>query len=128
MDRAFLAFGAWFGFFAVAFGAFGSHALSARLAPERIGTFEIGVRYQLYHGLAMFVVVFLRTIGPDTFAETLAGILFIAGVILFSGSLYLLAITGVRRWGAVTPFGGLCLLGGWLLVAWAIASTTFRFA
>jgi uncharacterized membrane protein YgdD (TMEM256/DUF423 family) len=76
----------------------------------------------------MFVVVFLRTIGPDTFAETLAGILFIAGVILFSGSLYLLAITGVRRWGAVTPFGGLCLLGGWLLVAWAIASTTFRFA
>jgi uncharacterized membrane protein YgdD (TMEM256/DUF423 family) len=127
VDRAFLVVGGVFGFLGVAFGAFGSHALRARLTPEELGQFEIGVRYQLWHALALFVVVMLRTIGPDRFAESLAGVLFVAGVVLFSGSLYLLAFTGVRRWGAVTPLGGLCLLGGWASLTVAAATAPFRF-
>jgi uncharacterized membrane protein YgdD (TMEM256/DUF423 family) len=128
VDRAFLVIGSWFGFFAVGFGAFGTHALRERLTPERLATFETGVRYQLSHGLALVAVVFLRTIGPDTFAESLAGVLFVAGVVLFSGGLYLLAVTGARRWGAVAPIGGLCLLVGWASLAFAATTAAFRFA
>ncbi len=127
MDRAFLVVACVFGFVGVAFGAFGSHALRARLSPERLARFEVGVRYQLWHALALFAVVMLRTIGPDRLAETLAGALFVAGVVLFSGSLYALALTGVRRWGAVTPLGGLCLLAGWASLAVAAATAPFRF-
>ena len=127
MDRAFLVLGALFGFLGVGFGAFGSHALRSRLPPERLVTFETGVRYQLWHALALFAVVFLRTIGPDAFAESLAGVLFLAGIVLFSGSLYALALTGRRTWGAVTPFGGVCLLAGWLALAWAGATASFTF-
>jgi uncharacterized membrane protein YgdD (TMEM256/DUF423 family) len=61
-------------------------------------------------------------------AETVAGMLFVAGTVLFSGSLYVLALTGNRGWGIVTPFGGLCFLGGWLALVWAAATVTFRFA
>lgn len=128
MDRAFLVLGAAFALLAIGFGAFGSHALRAKLPAEQLATFETGVRYQLYHAFALFVVVFLRTIGPDTLSETLAGMLFVAGILLFSGSLYLLAITGARRWGAVTPFGGLCFLGGWGALAYAAATAAFRFS
>jgi uncharacterized membrane protein YgdD (TMEM256/DUF423 family) len=127
MDRAFLVLACVFGFVGVAFGAFGSHALRARLAPERLAQFETGVRYQLWHALALFAVVMLRTIGPDRFPETLAGVLFVAGVVMFSGSLYLLAVTGVRRWGTVTPFGGLCLLVAWASAAVAAATAPFHF-
>jgi uncharacterized membrane protein YgdD (TMEM256/DUF423 family) len=127
MDRAFLVFGALFGFLGVGFGAFGSHALRAKLPPERLVTFETGVRYQLWHALALFAVVFLRTIGPDTFAESLAGVLFVVGIFLFSGSLYMLSLTGKRTWGAVTPFGGACLLAGWLALTWAGATASFTF-
>jgi uncharacterized membrane protein YgdD (TMEM256/DUF423 family) len=127
MDRAFLVLGAFFALLGVAVGAFGSHALRARLTPERLGTFETGVRYQLWHALALFVVVFLRTIGPDAVAESIAGVLFVLGVVLFSGSLYALALTGVRRWGAITPLGGVCLLGGWGALVVAGATSSFRF-
>jgi uncharacterized membrane protein YgdD (TMEM256/DUF423 family) len=127
MDRAFLVVASVLAFLGVAFGAFGSHALRARLSPERLGQFEIGVRYQLWHAFALFAVVWLRTIGPDRFSESLAGILFVAGVVLFSGSLYLLALTGARRWGAVTPLGGLCLLAGWASLAVAAATAPFHF-
>jgi uncharacterized membrane protein YgdD (TMEM256/DUF423 family) len=128
VDRALLVLGAFSAFIAVGLGAFGAHALRSRLTPERAATFETGVRYQLSHALALFVVVFLRTIGPDHVAETVAGMLFVAGTVLFSGSLYVLALTGNRRWGIVTPFGGLCFLGGWLALVWAAATVTFRFA
>ena len=128
MDRALLVLGALSASTAVALGAFGAHALRSRLTPERAATFETGVRYQLTHALGLFVVVFLRTIGPDCVAETVAGVLFVMGTVLFSGSLYVLAITGERRWGIVTPFGGLCFLAGWLALAWAAATVTFRFA
>jgi uncharacterized membrane protein YgdD (TMEM256/DUF423 family) len=127
VDRAFLVIASVLGFLGVAFGAFGSHALRSRLSPQRLGRFEIGVRYQLWHALALFAVVWLRTIGPDEVAESLAGIFFILGTVLFSGSLYLLAMTGVRRWGAVTPLGGACLLAGWLSLTVATATAAFRF-
>jgi len=140
MDRAFLVIAALSGFLGVGLGAFGSHALRVRLTPERLGQFEIGVRYQLWHSLALFAVVFVRSLGPlgargrvfsyaplvaginGSPASAIAGWLFVAGIVLFSGSLYGLAFTGVRRWGAVAPFGGLCLLLGWL--ALAIAAVT----
>lgn len=128
MDRALLVLGALSAFSAVGLGAFGAHALSSRLTSERTARFETGVRYQLVHALGLFVVVFLRTIGPDAVAESVAGVLFVAGIVLFSGSLYVLALTGIRRWGIVTPFGGLCFLLGWLALAWAAATVTFRFA
>jgi uncharacterized membrane protein YgdD (TMEM256/DUF423 family) len=128
VDRALLVLGALSAFTAVGLGAFGAHALRSRLTPERAATFETGVRYQLAHALGLFVVVFLRTIGPDHVAETIAGVLFVAGTVLFSGSLYVLALTGDRRWGIVTPFGGLCFLAGWLALVWAAATVTFRFA
>lgn len=128
MDRALLVLGALSAFTAVGLGAFGAHALRSRLTPERAATFETGVRYQLAHALGLFVVVFLRTIGPDRVAETIAGVLFVAGTVLFSGSLYVLALTGERRWGIVTPFGGLCFLAGWLALVWVAATVPFRFA
>lgn len=127
MDRAYLVLAALFAFLAVALGAFGAHALQRRIPPEGLVTFETGVRYQLSHAFGLFAVVFLRTIGPDTVAASLAGVLFVAGMVLFSGSLYALAVTGVRRWGMVAPIGGLCFLAGWLALAYAAATTVFRF-
>ena len=90
MDRALLVLGALSAFMAVGVGAFGAHALRSKLTPERAATFETGVRYQLTHALGLFVVVFLRTIGPDCLAETVAGVLFVVGTVLFSGSLYVI--------------------------------------
>ncbi len=127
MDRAFLALGSMLALLGVGLGAFGAHALQHKLSPERLATFETGVRYQLAHALALFVVVFLRTIGPDTFSESFAGVAFVAGIGLFCGSLYMLAVTGVRKWGMVTPFGGLCFLAGWLALSWAALTVSFRF-
>jgi uncharacterized membrane protein YgdD (TMEM256/DUF423 family) len=126
MDRTFLVTACVLGGLGVAFGAFGSHALRARLTSDRLGQFEAGVRYQLWHAFALFTVVWLRTIGPDRFAESLAGVLFVAGVVLFSGSLYLLALTGAQRWGTVTPLGGVCLLAGWASLAVAAATAPFH--
>jgi uncharacterized membrane protein YgdD (TMEM256/DUF423 family) len=140
VDRAFLALGCAFAFLAVAAGAFGTHALRARLTPERLATFETAVRYQLWHALALFAVVFLDGIRPlrasgwFTYAPlsalhpfslpiALVGWLFVVGIVLFSGSLYALALTGERRWGAVTPFGGLCLLGGWVALLVAVLTS-----
>jgi uncharacterized membrane protein YgdD (TMEM256/DUF423 family) len=128
VDRAFLVSGAVLAFLGVAAGAFGSHALRTRLGAERLGTVETAVRYQLWHALALFVVVFLRTIGPDEFAESLAGVLFLAGIVLFSGSLYLVAVTGSRRWGVVAPVGGVCMLAGWASLAVCALSTPFHFS
>lgn len=127
MDRAFLVIACLLGLLGVALGAFGSHALRSRLSPEQLAQFETGVRYQLWHALSLFVVVWFRTVGPDQITESIAGVTFIAGVVLFSGSLYLLATTGVRRWGAFTPVGGVSLLVGWACLAVAGVSTPFRF-
>ena len=96
-------------FLAVGLGAFGAHALKSRLTPDMLAIFETGVRYQVYHALALLLLAALR--GPNK-----SGWCFTAGIVLFSGSLYLLALTGVRKWGAVTPIGGLLFLAGWLIM------------
>jgi uncharacterized membrane protein YgdD (TMEM256/DUF423 family) len=118
MDRAFLALGAASAFASVAAGAFGSHALRTRLSPDLLATFEIGVRYEMYHALGLVAVAWAAARWPGG-AVTAAGWLFVAGTVLFSGSLYALALSGVRVLGAVTPFGGLAFLAGWALLAWA---------
>ncbi len=118
MDRAFFALGAISALVAVAAGAFGSHALRGRLPPDLLATFEIGVRYQMYHALGIVAVSWAASRWPGT-AVHAAGWLFVAGTVLFSGSLYALALSGVRALGAVTPFGGVAFLAGWLLLAWA---------
>ena len=102
---------------AVALGAFGAHALKARLTPDLLTTFESGVRYQMYHALAMLAVALATTRLPAANLLNLAGWLFVAGTLLFSGSLYLLCITRKRWLGAVTPFGGLAFIAGWVCLA-----------
>ncbi len=118
MDRLFATLGAASGFVAVAAGAFGAHALRARLSAEMLAAFEVGARYQMFHALALLAVAWAvgRWPGP---AASAAGWLFVAGTVLFSGSLYLLALSGIRWLGAITPFGGVALLAGWACLAWA---------
>jgi uncharacterized membrane protein YgdD (TMEM256/DUF423 family) len=122
MDRTFLLIGAVAGFLGVTFGAFGAHALRSRLSPELLAVFETGVRYQMYHAFAVLIVA--AAIGHFGKARLLviAGWLFSGGIVLFSGSLYVLALTGVGILGAITPIGGLLFLAGWAcLVFFAIA-------
>ena len=111
MDRRALILGAGSGFVAVGAGAFGAHALRERLSPELLAVFETGVRYQMYHALAL-VALGLGPIDGSVWIIR-ARQAFVAGTLLFSGSLYLLALSGARGWGIVTPLGGLALLGGW---------------
>jgi uncharacterized membrane protein YgdD (TMEM256/DUF423 family) len=103
----------------VAAGAFGAHALRARLAPEMLAAFETGARYQMYHALAL-AALGLGNVTPSKWVR-FAGRAFVAGTVLFSGSLYILALTGTRWWGAVTPLGGVAFLAGWgclVVAAW----------
>ena len=122
MDRLFLGLGAVSAGLAVALGAFAAHGLRARLSPEALQTFETGARYHMYHALALLAVAWAVTRWPGG-AVTAAGWLFVAGTLLFSGSLYLLAVTGMRMLGAITPFGGLAFILGWLALAWAAWSS-----
>jgi uncharacterized membrane protein YgdD (TMEM256/DUF423 family) len=115
---------AWLGainaFLAVAAGAFGAHGLKTRVAPEMLGVFETGARYHMYHSLAFFVVAWLVTRADGAAGVKYAnagGWAFLAGIVLFSGSLYALTLTGTRGLGAITPLGGLAFLIGWILVA-----------
>jgi uncharacterized membrane protein YgdD (TMEM256/DUF423 family) len=121
VDRTFLLIGALAGFTAVALGAFGAHALRARLAPDMLIVFETGVRYQMYHALAV-IVTGLIVARMGGWLIVTAGWLFTAGIVLFSGSLYLLAFTGVTVLGAITPIGGVAFLLGWACLALAAAS------
>jgi len=121
MDRLFFALGALSGFLSVALGAFAAHALKARIGADALATFELGVRYQMSHALALLAVgwAFTRWPGP---ALAASGWLFVGGTLLFSGTLYALGL-GAPRWlGAVTPVGGFALLCGWLALAWAVAN------
>jgi uncharacterized membrane protein YgdD (TMEM256/DUF423 family) len=116
MDRVFFALGAVSGFISVAAGAFGAHALRSRLTPEYLGVFETAARYQMYHALALLAVAWAITRGTGSTAQW-AGWLFVIGTVLFSGSLYGLALTGIRWLGAITPLGGVAFLAGWLCLA-----------
>src|SRR5690348_8041645 len=116
MTRTFATLACLLAFLAVAAGAFGAHALRARVAPDLLAVWETAARYQMYHALALFAVAWTLARWPGTPAGV-AGWLFIVGIVLFSGSLYLLSITGVRWLGAITPLGGVAFLAGWLLLA-----------
>jgi uncharacterized membrane protein YgdD (TMEM256/DUF423 family) len=118
MARIFFLLGSLSAFLGVALGAFAAHGLKARLSPDLIATFEVGVRYQMYHALALLAVAWACTRWPGP-VLTAGGWLFVAGIVIFSGSLYLLCLTGARWLGAITPLGGLAFLAGWLCLAWA---------
>ena len=115
--RVWLVIAALNGFVAVAVGAFGAHALQNRLDAHAMQVFETGARYQMYHALGIGLAAFAMRDDAATPA-TIAAALFLAGIVLFSGSLYLLALTGTRAFGLVTPFGGLSFLLGWATLAW----------
>ncbi len=117
MGRTFLLVGSVAAFFGVAFGAFGAHGLRGRLSPEMLSVFQTGVQYQMYHALALILVsLLLRNSG---WLVQAAGWCFVAGIVLFSGSLYLLATTGITMLGAITPLGGVAFLLGWAFLAFA---------
>lgn len=120
MERVFLFLASCGGFLGVALGAFGAHSLKSHLGPERLALWEKGVQYQFVHVLALLAVAWLATRFPAG-PWKVAGACFAGGILLFSGSLYLLALTGSRPWGAVTPVGGVLFLAGWAClvgVAW----------
>ena len=118
MTRIFFALGSIAALLAVAAGAFGAHALEARLTPERLDTVWLGAQYQMYHALGLLAVAWATTRWPGGLT-TAAGWLFVAGILIFSGTVYALGL-GAPRWlGAITPIGGTAFLLGWLLLTWA---------
>lgn len=119
MARTFAILGALSAFISVAAGAFGAHSLRQRITPEMLGIFETAARYQMYHALGLIAVAWAVERWPGTYTHS-AGWCFAAGTLLFSGSLYTLALTGDRWLGAVTPLGGLAFLLGWLALAWGL--------
>jgi len=118
MDRLFFTLGSLSAFVAVALGAFGAHALKARLDADLLAVYETAVRYQLAHALALLAVGWACTRWPGRVLHA-SGWLFVAGTLLFSGSLVVLALTGLRWIGAITPLGGVAWLAAWLCLAWS---------
>jgi uncharacterized membrane protein YgdD (TMEM256/DUF423 family) len=116
MERIFLALGALSAAISVAAGAFGAHALKARLSEDLLAVFETGARYQMFHALGILAAAWACGRFPGA-AATWAGWLFAAGTVLFSGSLYALALSGVRALGAITPVGGVAFIAGWIALA-----------
>lgn len=117
MDRLFFSLGSFLALLAVAAGAFGAHALRGQISVDLLGTFETAARYHMYHALGLLAVAWAATRWPGSLTVA-AGWLFVAGTILFSGSLYALSLTGLRWLGAITPLGGVAFLAGWLCLAW----------
>ncbi|MCQ4264079.1 DUF423 domain-containing protein [Stutzerimonas stutzeri] len=118
MIRSYLVLAALFGFTGVALGAFASHGLRTQLSPAYLAVFQTGVQYQMIHALALLAVALLALQRPSRLL-TAAGALFVGGILLFSGSLYLLTLSGVGRLGMITPIGGTAFLAGWLCLALA---------
>jgi uncharacterized membrane protein YgdD (TMEM256/DUF423 family) len=116
--KLFLILGAINGFLAVALGAFGAHGLEGKIPDKYIQTWQTGVTYQMFHAGGLFVVAFLIDKFTNVGALTVAGWLFFIGILLFSGSLYVLSVTQISVLGAITPLGGLSFLAGWLLVGY----------
>jgi uncharacterized membrane protein YgdD (TMEM256/DUF423 family) len=117
MAKLFITLGSLSGMLAVVFGAFGAHALKGRLDEYASGVFETAVQYHFYHSLALLAVVIIALHQPQTALLRSSGWLFFLGVLVFSGSLYLLSITGIRWLGAITPLGGLAFIAGWACLA-----------
>ena len=116
MERLFFAIGAFSACIAVIAGAFGSHALKQRLSPDMLAVFEVGVRYQMYHALALMGAGFACAKWPGRLMNA-GGWLFVAGTLFFSGSIYQLSLTGAKWVGIITPIGGGLLMLGWLCLA-----------
>ena len=108
------------GFIAVALGAFAAHGLKNMLSPDLLVTFQTGVQYHMYHALALFGIGILTLHFPNQTLLKTAGYLFLLGIVLFSGSLYVLALSGIRWLGAITPLGGVAFLAAWALLAWSM--------
>ncbi len=124
MARVFIAIAALLGALSVMGGAFGAHALKGQLTEKALDTFELGTRYQMYHALALLLVGLLLLQRPEASGLVYAGWAFVVGVLIFSGSLYALSLSGVKILGAITPIGGVARIVGWVLVA--IASGSFK--
>jgi len=116
MEARWFAIGAWLGALGVGLGAFGAHGLRSRVSAEMVAVWETGARYQLMHALALLATGWASSRWPSAWANG-AGGLFVAGIALFSGSLYALALTGQTKLGAITPLGGLCFIAGWICLA-----------
>lgn len=123
MERLFVVIGALSGAIGVGAGAFGAHALRASLEPRMLEVFETGARYQLVHAVAMVAAAWVAGRFPGAVANA-SGWLFLAGTVCFSGSLYAMALTGVRALGAITPIGGVCFIAGWVCLALAAAKAS----
>ena len=117
MAKLFILLGSLSGMLAVVFGAFGAHALKARLDDYSMGVFETAVQYHFYHSFALLIVGILALSQPQTVLLKSSGWLFFIGLFIFSGSLYILSLTGLRWLGAITPLGGLAFIGGWACLA-----------
>ena len=119
MGRIFFILGAMTAFVGVAAGAFGAHGLKSQISAEMLSIFEVGVRYQMYHAFALIAAAWVQAQWPSAIV-TSGGWFFVAGIFLFSGSLYLLSWTGLKWLGAITPLGGLAFLVGWACLALAV--------
>ncbi|MGF1589846.1 MAG: DUF423 domain-containing protein [Pleurocapsa sp.] len=123
MTRIFLAIAAAFGGISVILGAFASHALKERLSDRALEIWETGTKYQMYHALALILIALLITRLPASTSLLVAGYAFIAGILIFSGSLYALSLSGIKLFGAITPLGGMAFIIGWIclaVAAWGI--------
>ena len=119
MERKVFVAGSILAALGVAFGAFGAHGLKAAVSPEILAVFETGVRYQMYHALGLLALAWAIGRWPERRLAPAAWLL-VAGTVVFSGSLYLLVLTDTRWLGAITPLGGVALIGGWALTAWRL--------
>lgn len=126
MTPVFLLIAALAGLLAVGLGAFAAHGLKSRLAEDMVAVFQTGVQYQMYHALALLAVAVLIKVLGHSWTLAVSGWLFVAGILLFSGSLYGLALGGPRWLGPITPLGGLCFLLGWLALV-VVAVKALRF-
>jgi uncharacterized membrane protein YgdD (TMEM256/DUF423 family) len=120
MFKIFVGIGGINALIAVALGAFGAHGLEGKLSPDMIAVFETGARYHFYHALGLIVVGLVSAQLPDSALLNASGWLMLAGIVLFSGSLYVLATSGIRWLGAITPFGGTAFIVAWLLLVIAV--------
>lgn len=119
--KTFLVIGALAMALGVILGAFGAHGLKNKLTPDLLAVYHTGVEYHLYHALGLILVGVLINQFPQVSGLQLGGWLLLAGILIFSGSLYVLAISGVRWLGAITPIGGLAFIAGWVWIAWSLA-------
>jgi uncharacterized membrane protein YgdD (TMEM256/DUF423 family) len=119
MERTFFIIASLFGALSVAFGAFGAHALRGRIEESLLANYQTGVSYMFYHALALLAVAWALSRWPASSLSVWAGWLFVVGIVVFSGSLFVMAFTGLRWLGAITPIGGVAFIAGWLLLALA---------